>query len=275
MSKYCTLAFHQTSVTISNDSGTAMLLSVALNNELEQYVNQNGLRGKKTIAILSSTDYQLLRVKKPETQMRDIVSAMLWQEQAKLFLPVDQLVCDYIESPTVTTATNEKYLYFVATSKRALKEHYQTLREMHLEPIKITIPEFVYGHYSQKNYAAETTVIWVNYFQDTAQVFAFFHGELIATLKLPKLTSATEISVMSEACLTALNLFYMAQIKSFSSSPLWLMNGLFTIEEAMLNQINGRKEWLSRAPNSDYRKALERYNHSSVSHAYYGMLANE
>lgn len=267
MSKFCALAFHQTSVTVS-DGESGVLVSVALHNELEQCIKQNKLSGKRTVAILSSSDYQLLRVKKPEVPANEMLTAILWQEQARLSLPIEQLVVDYVESPVMT---KEKRIYVAAVARRALKENYQALCDVRLEPIKITLPEFVYGHYVQRNYSAETTVIWVNYFQDVAQVYAFYQGELIATLKLPK----AETLVMSQACFTALNLFYFAEIKAFSDSPLWLMNGLLTIDPSMLTQIIGRIQWLNSEPESHYRKAIEHNNHSTVSHAYYGMLANE
>ena len=84
---------------------------------------------------------------------------------------------------------------------------------------------------------------------------------------------------MSEACITALNLFYLAEVKTFSASPLWLMNGVFSIEATMLNQFSGRVQWLkdesSSSATANYFQTLEQYNHSSVSHAYYGMMANE
>lgn len=268
MSKCCALAFHQTAVTVSNTGESVLLSSVALNNELKQCVSQNGLRGKKTIAILSQADYQLLRVKKPDVRENEMLTAILWQEQSRLSLPIDQLVIDYVDCPSMT---NEKRIYVAAITKRALKGVYQALLEVNLQPVKITLPELVYAHYVQKKYASEAAVVWVNYFQDAAQVFAFYRGELIATLKLPKV----EAAVMSEACVTALNLFYLAEVKPFSTSPLWIMNGVFTIESSMLDQINGRIQWMNAEPNSNYCKTLERYNHSTVSHAYYGMMANE
>ena len=125
----------------------------------------------------------------------------------------------------------------------------------------------------QKKYASEPLVVWVNYFQDAPQVFAFYRQELVATLRLPKIES----SAMSEACVTALNLFYLAEVKSFAASPLWLMNGVLTIDASLLNQFSGRVRWLKDEPtlNSSYFLALEQYNHSTVSHAYYGMMANE
>lgn len=268
MSKCCALAFHQTSATLSDISESALLQSFDLNNELGQCVSQNGLRGKKTVGILSPLDYQLLRVARPDVPTHEMLSAILWKEQARFSLPIDQLVIDYVEIPSVT---NVKRIYVAAVAKRALKDRFHTLINIHLRPIKISLCELIYAQYVFKNYSTEPAVIWVNYFQDAPQVFAFYQGELVATLKLPKIETAG----MSEACMTALNLFYLAEIKPFSSSPLWLMNGVFTIEESILSQINGRVEWLGVEQGSHYRKALERYNHSAVSHAYYGMLAHE
>lgn len=255
MSKCCALAFHQTFVTLSNQGQSNVLQSVAISNELKQFVNQNGLRGKKTISILSPADYQLLRVKKPNARENEMSAAILWQEQSKLSLPMDQLVVDYVECPSMS---NEKRIYVAAVAKRALKAVYQTVLDVGLQPVKITLPELMYAHYVQRNYASEATIVWVNYFQDAAQVLAFYRGELIATLKLPKV----EVAVMSQACITALHLFYLAEVKSFSESPLWLMNGLLTIEDSMLNQLSGRVQCLNVISDA----------HSS--HAYYGMLAN-
>ncbi|MBP9726247.1 MAG: hypothetical protein KBD83_02105 [Gammaproteobacteria bacterium] len=268
MSKCCALAFHQMSAIVSDVGESELLQSFELNNALGQCVSQNGLRGKKTVGVLSPLDYQLLRVARPNVPAREMLSAILWKEQARFSLPIDQLVIDYVESPS---ASNEKRIYVVAVAKRALKDRFQTLIDVHLRPIKLSVCEFIYAQYVSQNYSSESALIWVNYFQDAPQVFAFYQGELVATLKLPKI----ETAVMSEACMTALNLFYLAEIKPFSSSPLWLMNGVFTIEESILSQINGRVEWLGVEQGSHYRKALERYNHSAVSHAYYGMLAHE
>lgn len=268
MSKCCSLAFHQTAVTISDFNSSPLLISVSLNDELEQCVQKNSLKGKKTIAILSVADYQLLRVKKPEVPESEMLTAILWQEQDRFSLPIEQLVVDYVPSPVVT---NENRVYVVAVAKRTLKDRYQALLNVKLQAIKITVPEFIYSHYVQRNYSTETTVIWVNYFQDIAQVYAFHRGELIATLKLPKV----ETQNMSEACVTALNLFYLAEIKAFTTSPLWLMNGIVTIEPALLAQLCGKIQWVDVDSASYLRKTLEQYNHSTISHAYYGMLANE
>lgn len=268
MSKCCALAFNQASVIVSNMGESALLSSVAPGNELEQCVDQNGLRGKKTIGILSQADYQLLRVKKPEARESEMLTAILWQEQARFSLPMDQLVVDYVECASMSS---EKRIYVTAVAKRALKNQYQILLDVGLRPTKITLPELVYAHYVQKNYAVESVVILVNYFPDAAQVLAFYRGELLATLKLPKIES----TVISEACMTALTLFYHAEVKPFSAAPLWLMNGLFTIEASLLEQISGRVQWLTIDLNSNYCKTLEHLNYSTVSHAYYGMLANE
>lgn len=268
MSKCCALAFHQTFVTVSDVGQSNVLQSFAINNELESSVIQNGLRGKKAVGILGQTDYQLLRVKRPEVSAREMLSAILWQEQAKFSLPIDQLIIDYVECPSMT---NEKRIYVAAVAKRTLKERHQTLLNVNFQPMKITLPEFVYANYVQKYHSSESMVVWVNYFSDAPQVLAFHQGELVAALRLPKI----EAAVMSEACMTALNLFYLSEIKPFSASPLWLMNGMFTMEDSMLSQINGRVQWLSVEPGSIYRQALERYNHSTISHAYYGMLAHE
>ncbi len=256
------------SATVSDVGESALLQSLELNNALGQCVSQNGLRGKKTVGILSPLDYQLLRIARPNVPAREMLSAILWKEQSRFSLPMDQLVIDYVESPS---ASNEKRIYVAAVAKRALKDRFQTLIDVHLRPIKLSVCELIYAQYVSQNYSSESTLIWVNYFQDAPQVFAFYQGELVATLKLPKI----ETAVMSEACMTALSLFYLAEVKPFSSSPLWLMNGVLTIEASMLSQINGRVEWLGVEPGSHYRKTLERYNHSAVSHAYYGMLAHE
>ena len=270
MSKCCALAFHQTAVTVSNSGESVLLSSVALENELTQCASQNGMRGKRAVAILSQTDYQLLRVKKPDVRENELLTGILWQEQARFSLPIDQLVIDYVEIPSLT---NEKRLYVVAVAKRTLKERYEVLLTASLQPIKMTVPEFIYAQYVSKMYASEPLVIWVNYFQDASQVFAFYQRELVATLKLPQI----ETVAMSEACMTALNLFYLAEVKPFSATPLWLMNGTVTIEASLLAQFNGRVQCLNVESNSTsaYLNALQRYNHSSVSHAYYGMMANE
>ncbi len=271
MSKCCALAFHQTGLVLSGVGRSSVLQSFATTSELEPCIRHNGLRGKTVVGILGPSDYQLLRIKRPTVQANEMMSAILWQEQARLSLSVDQLVIDYVECPSVTNA--EKRLYMVAMAKRTLRDRYQTLLSAHVQPTKISLPEFMYAQYSAKKYASESVVIWVNYFQDAPQVFAFYQQELIATLKLPKIENA----VMSEACLTALNLFYLAEVKAFSATPLWVMNGLFTIEASMLTQLNGRVEWTIGGSEGDsfYSQALKRYNHSTISHAYYGMMANE
>ena len=272
MSKCCALAFHQLSVTLSDIGKSSVLQSVAVNHELEACVNQNGIRGKRAIGILGQADYQLLRITRPSVRDNEMVSAILWQEQAKFSLPIDQLFIDYLECPSFT---NEKRLYVVAVAKRTLKERYQTFSNASLQPIKITLPEFIYAHYVLKQYASEPLVIWVNYFQDAPQVFAFYRQELVATLRLPRMEAAT----MSEACMTALNLFYLAEAKSFSASPLWVMNGIVNIDPSMLNQFTGRVQCLNAQANLNvnvnYFQVLQQFNHSTVSHAYYGMMANE
>ena len=270
MSKCCALAFHQNFATLSDIGKSSVLQSLAVSNDLEQCVNQNGLCGKRTVGILGQSDYQLLRINRPDAQVREMVSAILWQEQARFSLPIDQLFIDYLDCPSVTNSPiiKERQLYVVAVAKRTLRERYQTLLNASLQPIKITLPEFIYAQYVSKRYAAEPLVIWVNHFQDASQVFAFYQRELVATLKLPKIEATT----MSEACMTALNLFYLAEVKPFSASPLWLMNGAFSIEASMLSQFSGRVQWLKDEPNATpYFKALEHYNHSTISHAYYGM----
>ncbi|MES2205111.1 MAG: hypothetical protein V4496_07845 [Pseudomonadota bacterium] len=271
MSKCCAIAFHQTGIVLSGMGRSKVLQLCATTSELEQCVSQQGLRSKAVVGVLGPSDYQLLRIKRPTVQANEMMSAILWQEQARFSLSVDQLAIDYVECPSITNA--EKRLYVVAVAKRTLRDRYQALLGAHVQPMKITLPEFMYAHYSAKKYASESVVIWVNYFQDAPQVFAFYQQELIATLKLPKIDSA----VMSEACLTALNLFYLAEVKAFSAAPLWVMNGLFTIEAAMLTQLNGRVAWTISEAESDsfYSQALKRYNHSTISHAYYGMMANE
>lgn len=272
MSKCCALAFHQAFVTLSDIGQSSLLQSVAINNDLKQCVSQNGLSGKKTVGLLGQSDYQLLRIIRPAAKASGMVSAILWQEQARFSLPIDQLFIDYLECPSMS---HEKRLYVVAVAKRILKERYQTLLNASLRPIKLTLPEFIYANYVSQRFASEPCVVWVNYFPDAPQVFAFYQRELVATLKLPKI----ETAVMSEAFMTALNLFYLAEVKSFSSSPLWLINGVFSIESSMMNQFIGRVKWLKDEANThsniNYIQTLEQYNHSTVSHAYYGMLANE
>lgn len=259
MSKCCAVSFYQTFAALANSGKSNVLESVAVNSELAQCVNQNGLRGKKTIGLLSSADYQLLKIKRPDVRDDQMISTILLQEQSKFSLSIDQVFVDYLECPSMKS---DKFLYVVAVAKRTLKDRYQALIDASLQPVKITLPEFIYAHYVKKNYASESTVIWVNYFQDVAHVLAFYQGDLISILKLPKMES----SLMPETCVTALNLFYLSEIKSFSASPLWLMNGTFTLEESLINQINGRVQWL---------KPLGNNSHSAISHAYYGMMANE
>lgn len=268
MSKCCALAFQQTEVTVASMSTSLLLSSAALGEEFERYVNHNALRGKKTIGILNQADYQLLRIKKPTVRTKEMLTAILWQEQAQFSLPIDQLVVDYVECPTVV---GDKKIYVVATAKRLLKERHQALLNVHLQPIKITVPELVYAQYVQKYYAQEMMVVWVNYFADCAQALAFYRGELFASLRLPKM----DTNFISEACVTALNLFYFSEIKPFSVEPLWIFNGLFEVEPTMLEPLNGRKRYLKNDDNADFYKILATYNHSSASHVYYGMMANE
>lgn len=276
MSAYCVLAFHQTSAIVLESEISSVSQPLAIPNELKHYVNQQGLQGNKTVGILAPSDYQLLRITRPEAQASEMVSAILWQEQAKFSLPIDQIFIDYLECPEVvtTSATQEKRLYVVAVAKRTLKERYQAFLTASLLPFKITLPEFVYAQYVSKNYASEPLVVWVNYFQDAPQVFAFYKKELVATLRLPKIEGPD----MTESCLMALNLFYLAEIKRFSASPLWLMNGVVNVSETCLQQITGRVHYLKDNENikaSSYLKSLEKHNHSTVSHAYFGVLAHE
>jgi hypothetical protein len=269
VSQCCSLVFHQTAVTIADINPSLSLSSVAVAlEEFTQYVNQHSLRGKKTLAMLSPADYQLLRVKKPESRSQEMLTAILWQEQSKFSLPIDQLVIDYVECPTTT---DEKRIYVAAIGRRTLRQYYEMMLNVGLQPIKITLPELIYAQYAQKYYVNETTIIWINQFPDAIQVIAVYQGELVATLKLPK----TEHAVISEASITSLNMFYLTEIKAFSTSPLWLLNGIFSVDPDVLEQLNGRKQWLRNETHEVFYKSLERFNHSSASHAYYGLMANE
>lgn len=251
MSKCCTLAFHQTAVTVASTNTTLLLSSVALGEEFERYVNHNDLRAKRIVSILNQADYQLLRVKKPTVRTEEMLTAILWQEQAQLSLPIDQLFIDYIECPNIT---EEKRIYVIAIAKRVLKERHQALLAAHLQPIKITVPELIYAQYVQKYYAKEAMVVWVNFFADCAQALAFYRGELLATLRLPKLDTA----FVPETCITALNLFYFSEIKPFSVEPLWVFNGMISIESTMLESLTGRKQCLKNDAHPDFYKKIGR-----------------
>lgn len=259
MSKCCALAFHQNSAVIAAHEKSWFLSPLSAAEELTYIVRQNDLCKMSAIAILSAADYQLLRTKKPLVSESEMSTAILWQEQTKFSLPVEQLIVDYIDVPTLN---GEKYIYVVAVAKRVVRECYQKLLSLVLQPVKITIPEFIYGHYIQRYYPAEKMVIWVNYFQDQAAAFAFYQGELIATLRLPKIETTT----LSATYVNALNLFYFSEVKNFSTSPLWIINGLCTIDPTISSQITGKIE---------YQQSLVSDHSSIASHAYYGVLANE
>ncbi len=269
MSKYCTLAFNQAGVTVANLGSSLALSSVPLaQSEFVRYIVSQGLSNKKVISLLSAKDYQLLRIKKPESHPHLVRAAILQQEQAKFSLPLDQLVVDYFEAARLS---DDRFLFVVAVAKRALKEHYQAIVTASLQPVKITVHELIYAHYAKIKYADHSTVIWLNYFSDSIQVIAVYQGELIATLKLP----ATSEAGMSPASIAALNLFYVTEVQAFSASPLWLLNGVFSLDLAMLDQLSGTKKWMRDEVGKDFYHALEENNQSSLSHAYYGLMINE
>lgn len=268
MSQCCTIAFQQDALTIAANKKNFLLSSLMSTSELALNVQKNNLRRERTVAILPTTDYQLLRTKKPLVPDAEMSTAILLQEQSKLSLPIDQLVVDYVDCPVLD---GEKRIYVVAVAKRVIKDYYQKLLHASLQPIKITVPEFIYGHYIQRYHSLEKTVVWVNCFQCGSQAFAFYEGELMATLRLPKIEQAT----LSAASMNALNLFYSAEVKKFSTSPLWLINGVCTIEATMLSQITGKVVEVLKAAHVEYQQRVMSAHSDTVSHAYYGVLANE
>jgi hypothetical protein len=268
VSKICALSCGQSQIMMADFSASLKLSCFKSFDELKQYVYKEGMKHKHSLSILNPSDYQLLRIKKPEVAESEMLKTILWQEQASFSFPLNQLVIDYIECPTFL---NEKRLYVIALEKRTLKKHYDNIVESGFQPIKITLPELIYANYIQKNYSFASTVIWLNLFEDNISLLAFHKGELFASLKLPQ----SILFSGAESLINALNIFYLSEVKLFSENPLWLFNGIVDKYTLAFHSLSGTKECLNNEKHALLYSALEKNNHSMFSHAYYGGILNE
>lgn len=173
-------------------------------DDLKDRVRARQLTSVQTLAVLADGDYQLLKAKKPDVPESKIKEALLWQEQARFSLPVDQIILEYFE---YREANGEQKFYLVAVAKQQLQAKYQLLNASGLKLTRITIPELVYASYVQANLSQYASVIWVNLFADQSRALLFANGSLASTLRLPILEQ--------EAVGQALKLFYHEQALAF------------------------------------------------------------
>ncbi len=213
MSRLLCVSFDQEDCFVSNAVGQKIdPLTPIVPHQLAGQLKASGLVGAKARAVLSSRDYQLLRVKRPSVAAADMKEALLWQEQAHFSVPADQLIIEFVDC---RTAGGDKQIYLIAVSKPALQLRYDALKLAGLDVKNLTIPEFVYGEYIQQNMPSTRLVIWVHLFADKSQALAYLDGDLVATSKLPQ---------ESDERRRVLSLFYDEQLAGFQEESVWLMN---------------------------------------------------
>ena len=202
------ISFAQNSCCLAYDQhGQPCAEAAIFYDDLKEKVQANRLVSLPTLAILAESDYQLLKAKKPDVPESKIKEALLWQEQARFFLPLDQIFLEYFECRELN---GEQKLYLVAVAKQQLQAKYDLINSSGLKIKRITIPELVYASYIQQKMKSPSCIIWVNIFPDQSKATLFFNGGLISTLRLPTLEK--------EAMSQALKLFYHEQAAAFADA---------------------------------------------------------
>ena len=181
-------------------------------DDLKQKVQAHGMTGAQTLAVLANGDYQLLIAKKPDVPESKIKEALLWQEQARFSLPLDQIILEYFECREIK---GEQKFYIVAVAKQQLQTKYQAMNAAGLKVTRITIPELVYASYVQRELRSYACVIWINIFPDQSRALLFANGGLVSTLRLPKIEQEAD-EANQEAMSQALKLFYHEQALLFT-----------------------------------------------------------
>jgi hypothetical protein len=220
-------------------------------------------QGADAIAVISECDYQLLKVKSPSVSETEMKEALLWQEQAKFILPVNQLVIEYVKCKK---SIDRDMLHLIAVAKKPLKANYDTMTLSALKLNKIIIPELVYANYVETHYPEKGAVVWLNFFEDCAQALLFNEGDWVASLRLPELEKG-ELKAM----IAPLQLFYQEQVAVLSKEVLWLVNGpAFEGEIEQLNSLPGEVKKMNSV--KEAASEASKLNRAVISHAIYGAM---
>lgn len=252
-------------------------------DDLKEKVSSLNKVSAQTLLILAGGDYQLLIAKKPDVPEAKMHEALLWQEQARFSLPLDQIILEYFEC---RETKGEKKLYVVAVAKQQLQNKYQLVSSAGLKVARITIPELVYASYVQQELSNYACVTWVNLFPDQSRALFFVNGGLASTLRLPKLEQS-ESQSNQQAIAQALNLFYHEKILPFINSSSVEVSD--NIADSVAWVINSSESKLAKALASEKLPGkivlpslsvslngdLSLSNEIAISHASYGVVTEK
>lgn len=117
---------------------------------LPSAVRELGLAKAECVLTLSSTDYALFQVEKPNVPADELLAATKWRVRDLLSFPVEEAVIDAFEVPGMESRGRPPSLMVAAARRSELKLRVDAIKAAGLRPVGITIAEIALRKLAQR-----------------------------------------------------------------------------------------------------------------------------
>lgn len=144
-----------------------------------------------TVATLGKTDYQIIRMEKPNCPKKEIEKEILWSIQDQLLFEDDNLILRWVEAPA--TSLQQKFIFAVVLDKQRLLQRVSFLKNLNCTIVSVTIPELAKSSLLKQMATKDHFIIYLDIAEELQFLFVTQNGQLIFSKPLPKgfLTSAS------------------------------------------------------------------------------------
>ena len=265
MAKRCFLTVNNQRLTIIIE-GRQEVFHLDGYSMLKEFVAKYKLKGANCTSYLSPQDFQLLKTKKPNVAQREMIETLKWQEQAKFSQAAEMLVLDYLDIPLADQADQ---VFVTAVDRAFLERHQDALEAAGLNSQNISISPLAYCPYIKRYLKNYQLIAWLNLFEDSQSINAYYNGELIESLRLPLSTNSS----VAEQC-GLLTRIYEEKLQTYTDNFCWLVNSFDEKKRDEIKSALPGNVIATPVLESDWQALFKESWSLSDSDSLYGALAN-
>lgn len=174
--------------------------------EKQQIDNQTDV-----IGLLSTGDYQLITIDKPDVSESEIRSAIPWAVSTQISRPLDQVIFEYFSLPYASTQTSKSQLMVVAANKDTVSDFKRAIESSRMNLVSMTIPEMTCMWLMKHCYPDVDSYVLIRWLTNAAEMIIVNKGELVLTAILPKPPVQIDAEFINTFSLSISQLFFRFQ----------------------------------------------------------------